>query len=86
MEDKKKPQEPLKVKRIKPTLVQCHIAVPFKNRPGGELSASLGQARVGHDYQMELHPAGVVLRFADSNVGKLVPYTNIQHMDVEFEE
>ena len=86
MEDKKKQEAPKAVKRIKPKAVQCHIAVPTKKGGGGDVSASLG-TKAEHKFTMELHPAGVILRYNDSDThGKLIPYTNIQHIDVEFEE
>lgn len=89
MEEPKKKPEPVKpLPKMKPKFVQCHVGVTTLANGAGTTATGLGN-KADHKFTMELHPAGVVLRYTDikmSGKGKLIPYGNIQHMDLEFDE
>jgi hypothetical protein len=83
-ESKKKQTDP---KRLKITNVNCHMAVPLLQKNGSPSSVSNSLGKADHTYfDMELHPAGVMVKYHLNGKGLLIPYSNVQHIQLELAE
>jgi hypothetical protein len=83
--DPKTAKQPQAPKKIKITSINCHIAVPVE-KDGKPIGVSNSLGKTDHKFDMELHPAGVLMRYPDQKTGQLIPYANVQYIKVEFEE